>query len=311
MGNLLGKSSNHNFTVEEMYKLFETYQKITNDSEDNAKKIGDQLAEFDSIRNATVSTKIKTKAGEELSTPLLNSALLNFPSEGTNELESNILTSLSFLIQSCIQNKQRTKPVLRVKPQQESKKKSKEAEVGKAAAKEEPTEKKEGKAKKNKAEGVTTKKEKKSTKGNEQNQTSTGEKKHSKQQPETSIPKTSQPSKFDKNPKDQSTNQPKKTHKTNVHPSVAFKRDRVTTVANTAFQNVHVQPFSTSIPPPMQPRNVQPFPHGIPPPVPIPSVSHSLPTIHPPMQSHNKKAFFVLEVNGKNYGTIVFDLRPE
>ncbi|XP_057369747.1 uncharacterized protein LOC130690903 isoform X2 [Daphnia carinata] len=66
-----------------------------------------KTTDFDRIRNSVVSLDIKTPDSQQLPTSLFNSAVLNFPSVGANELESHLLTMLSFLIFMSIQKGQR------------------------------------------------------------------------------------------------------------------------------------------------------------------------------------------------------------
>ncbi|KAK4020162.1 hypothetical protein OUZ56_002157 [Daphnia magna] len=65
-----------------------------------------KTTDFDRIRNSVVSLDIQTPGSQQLPTSLFNSALINFPSEGANEQESSLLTTLSFLIFLTIQKGQ-------------------------------------------------------------------------------------------------------------------------------------------------------------------------------------------------------------
>ncbi len=55
------------------------------------------------MRNAMVSVDVQNSNSEKLSIPLFNRALINFPAQGANEQESNILTSLFVLILLSVQ----------------------------------------------------------------------------------------------------------------------------------------------------------------------------------------------------------------
>lgn len=62
-----------------------------------------KTTDFDSMRNAMVSVDVQNSNSEKLSIPLFNRALINFPAQGANEQESNILTSLFVLILLSVQ----------------------------------------------------------------------------------------------------------------------------------------------------------------------------------------------------------------
>jgi hypothetical protein len=62
-----------------------------------------KTTDFDSMRKAMVSVDVQNSNSEKLSIPLLNRALINFPAQGANEQESNILTSLFVLILLSVQ----------------------------------------------------------------------------------------------------------------------------------------------------------------------------------------------------------------
>ncbi|KAI9564901.1 hypothetical protein GHT06_008642 [Daphnia sinensis] len=82
---------------EDVHKSIQMYNKLVEQTS-NIK-----TTDFDRIRNTVVSLNVQTPGGQQLPTSLFNSALINFPSEGANEQESNLLTTLSFLIYMSIQ----------------------------------------------------------------------------------------------------------------------------------------------------------------------------------------------------------------
>lgn len=99
MGTRLSKPIEEKETGEDIHRLFHEYKQQI-DSERN------KTSEFDSIRNAVVSVDIHNSNGVKLTIPLFNSALIKFPSEGANEQESHLLTSLSTLILLSTQKEQ-------------------------------------------------------------------------------------------------------------------------------------------------------------------------------------------------------------
>ena len=86
-------------TGENIHRLFQEYNQLMIELKQK------KPTNFDSIRDAVVSVDVQNSnsKSEKLSVPLFNRALINFPAQGANEQESHILTSLFVLILLSIQ----------------------------------------------------------------------------------------------------------------------------------------------------------------------------------------------------------------
>ena len=285
---------------EETENLLKAYNELLNDSKISAAKTTEQLTAFSSIRNAVVSMEIKTSGGEKLLAPLFDSALLNFPAEGTNEHESHLLTSLSFLILSGTRSEQWK---IQPKNPSESTKITKKTEIKTEGDQQAGKESKEKPNKKDKIEGNKTEsKDSDPKKLNEH--VSKGARGARQKTPFSAAVKTD---KFS----NKSLEHEKKPFHTNAPQQACFTPDKFH--RNTNRQ----QTYHAPIQPPILPRpNTFRVPEPPPPILPInPSTVYHVPppTIMPPpsIPLHNKKAFLVLAVNGKQYGKIVIELRSE
>lgn len=308
----MSKPSDEQRTSEETGNLLQTYNRLLAESKISAKKTTDQLMTFGSVRNAVVSMEIKTSDGEKLAAPLFDSALLNFPSEGSDAHETNLLTSLSFLILSSTQKEHwKTSAVTAAKSDATSEStekvtKSKKQIKAEAAA--------------SKGSNVIKPEESKSKATPEvKAKKSTGGKEAEFKKP---MEHTAKGDRDPRKPHDHQGNKPQ--HHANKFnradgakpsdPRKPFQNNAHTPRRVGDFIPQHRPPFHNvpTSPPMMQPPNVY---HASAPPQPMllpQSYCTPPPAVLPSLMSlHNKKAFLVLAVNGKQYGKIVIELRPE
>ena len=231
--------------------------------------------DFEAVRNAVVSLEMKTSGGKKLATPLFDSALLNIPAKGANGQESHILTTLSFLILMTTQQGQWTAQVEASNPSSDSKKKTNKTEKD-------------------------DKKETAIKDGNSETR------KNSKTEPnrKASKTKTVEPTKPDASgvtpalgkgarPKAPQQHQPPNFNSGNFRPVHSPTDPAKQMNATYSNRQGNVPPRFPNIP---RQDNFH---------VPAPVMMPSLASLH------NKKAFFVLSVNGKQYGHVVIELRPE
>lgn len=294
---LLSESSEEKRSSDETGKLSQKYTKLLADSKIVAKKTSEQSATFGSIRNAVVSMDIKTSDGKKLAVPLFDSALLNFPSEGLSEQETKLLTSLSFLILAANQKEQWNMPVA----------------VTQAVAT--PSEPGKMTKKQTQAEGIKVK--------------NIGEKKNEKAAAEESKGKTA----GDDKPKN--VGEKEAEFKTSTEETIkggkgarqkGFGEKQTWKTDKAGSAGGFNKPTDQRKPPVNFPRKTGDFiphlgtpqrhafhipPPTLPPPI-LPHTVYNTPPERPSKQSlHNKKAFLVLAVNGKQYGKIVFEIRPD
>ncbi|KAK4027135.1 hypothetical protein OUZ56_016150 [Daphnia magna] len=306
----LSVSSEEQRSSDEKGKLFQKYNQLLADSKINAKKTSEQLAMFESIRNGVVSMDIKTSDGKKLAAPLFDAALLNFPSEGLGEQETKLLTSLSFLILLATQKEQWNMAVAVAQtvatPSEPAKtpKKQTKAEV---PSKEGTQVKNTGEKKSDKA---AAGKSKGKTEGDSKLKSTGGKEPEFKTPTEPTIkggkgapPKASeqkQASKTDKAASVGSCNKPTKQMKVQ-HIDAPSKAEDFVPQLDTKERNA----FHALLPP-----SILPLPTL--PPSSLPHTVYNTAPERPLKQSlHNKKAFLVLAVNGKQYGKIVFEIRPD
>jgi hypothetical protein len=312
----LSKPSDEQRTPEETGNLLKTYNELLAESKVSAKQTTDQLSTFGSIRNAVVSMEIKTSDGEKLAAPLFDSALLNFPSEGSDAHETNLLTSLSFLILSCTRKEQWKAPVAAVKPDTTASSESTEkvktkkqikAEAAAAAASEVNNA---VKPEKEKSKATPERWANKSTGGKEaefkkpMDRGAKGDRGPHKPHEHYYGNKPQHMDKFNRGGPADKSSDPRKPFHNNVH--TPKKVGDFIPQQRPAFHNVPMSPPRMQPPnvyhaPPAQQMMMPPSSFCTPPPVVLPSL----------VSLHNKKAFLVLAVNGKQYGKIVIELRPE
>lgn len=264
---------------EEIHKLFQRYKQLMTYSKDK------KPTNFEAVRNAIASMEIKSSGGEKLTIPMFNSALLNIPAEGASEQQSHILTTLSILIIMATQQEQWTAQV-RPSDSLESKKKTgqpkanvEEGKVAEAVRKDSKTES----ARKDSKTEPARKDSRVRVAGKE---TEPGLKPGGGATPDG---KGARP-KFHPPPVVKSNN-----HRPIPIPNPTDPARKMHAANNVAPHRRENIPSLGLLNTPHQGN------FRVPPPVMMP----------PLMSLHNKKAFFVLAVNGKQYGNIVIEIRPE
>ncbi|KAI9554395.1 hypothetical protein GHT06_019667 [Daphnia sinensis] len=294
----LNESSEVERSSDETKKLFQKYTKLLADSKIDAKKTSEQSATFGSIRNAVVSMDIKTSDGKKLAVPLFDSALLNFPSEGLSEQETKLLTSLSFLILAANQKEQWHVAVTQAvaTPSEPGKTPKKQTEAEGIKVKN-IGEKKNENAAAQESKGKTAGDDKPKYVGEKEAEFKTSTEqtfKGGKGARQKGFGENKQAWKTDKAGSVGGFNKPTDQRK----PPVNFPRKTGDFIPH------HLgapQRHAFHVPPPT-----------LPPPSLLPHTVYNTPPERPSKQSlHNKKAFFVLAVNGKQYGKIVFEIRPD
>ncbi|XP_057375336.1 uncharacterized protein LOC130696265 [Daphnia carinata] len=289
----LSVSSEEKRSSDEREKLFQKYNKLLTYSKINAKKTSEQLVTFGSIRNAVVSMDVKTSDGKKLAIPLFDAALLNFPSEGPSEQDTKLLTSLSFLILSATK-KEHWNMSMAVTPSEPDKtpKNQTKAEV---ASKEDNQDKNFGKNKNEKAKigesmGKTSGESKPKFAGGKESELKTPTEQTIKggKGARPKAPNEKQTWKTDKAAPVFGSNKPTDQRKPHVnHPS---KTGNFIPLLAPPQQNA----FYATVPPPNLPPTV-----------------FNTPPERPFKQLHNKKAFLAIAVNGKQYGKVIFEIRPD
>jgi hypothetical protein len=264
VANRLSKPLEEKCTEEDIYSLFQEYNQLMIELKQK------KTMEFDSIRNSVVSMDIRNSNGGKLTIPLFDSALINFPSEGTNEQESHLLTSLSVLILLSTLKEPWTTSSLPQKKSLESTTKYKVKSFETV----------------NKTEASGREVERKKT---------------SKPLRRAASDVGKRPESFESTKRDQSIpNQCLNSKRTD------FDRNGKQSNVRPISQEQHTtnEPLSTKwnpFSPTFQPSSTALQYHVSQPSMMMPS----------PTSLQNKKVCFILAVNGKHYGSIVIDLRPE
>ena len=86
------------FSTEEMYNDCLKYSELIIESNDKVKNTTNYVAAIESVREAGMSMKVKTRAGNHLSVPMFKKTRLDFYSPKVNQLDSHILTLITYMI---------------------------------------------------------------------------------------------------------------------------------------------------------------------------------------------------------------------